>query len=102
MSCVALSAWADGDLQPYLAGFRRKAEALMRASAIDLRTLSVTVRATLDADGWVRGLTILRGSGSSDVDGVIFRALCRMFVEDPPAALVGVSLSLELGERSPG
>jgi len=85
------------EARQYLERARRKAEAFLRAAAEDLRTRSVAVMATINPDGRVRVLGVVRSTGSADVDGVIERALRSFFVADAPSELVGAAVTLALG-----
>ena len=87
------------EARQYLDRARRKAEAFVRAAAVDLRTRSVTVMATVNPDGRIRVLGVARSSGSADIDGIVERVLRSFFVADAPSDLIGATVTLALGAK---
>lgn len=85
------------EAQQYIERARRKAEAFVRAAAVDLRTRSVAVRATVASDGRLNALSVVLSSGSRDIDRIIEMVLRRIVVPGAPKSLVGDQVTLSLG-----
>jgi len=79
---------------------RAEAQALVRlnAAGVDLNGHSVAVRATVDGDGHLNGVRVVRSSGSRDTDAAIEAALKKLPVADAPTALIGGAITFTLGD----
>lgn len=95
---VATAAQAATSPVQQFAG-RAEAQALVKlnAAGVNLDGRSVAVRATVDGDGRLNGVRVVRSSGSRDTDAAIEAALKRLTVADMPPVLAGGAITLNLG-----
>lgn len=91
---------ASPELQAYVERAEAKADQLLRAAGVDIEHQSVAVRATVAADGRLKGTQVVRSSGSRDTDHAVEEALRKIVVTDAPVGLIGGAVTLNLG-RAP-
>ncbi|MFL5297623.1 MAG: TonB C-terminal domain-containing protein [Phenylobacterium sp.] len=88
---------APSEVQQYAERAHAQADALLAAARVNLSAAGVSVRATVAADGRLRGLQVVRSSGSRDTDAVVETALRKLVVADPPVGLIGGAVTLNVG-----
>jgi TonB family protein len=86
---AASPTWAaPSELQRYADRAKVDAQALLRATRLDLKGQSVSVRATVDVDGRVTGMQVVRSSGSPDADIAVETLLKKVVAKEPLFGLV--------------
>ena len=70
----------------------------LNAAGVDLNGHSVAVRATVDGDGHLNGVRVVRSSGSRDTDAAIESAFKKQPVADAPTALIVGAITFTLGD----
>jgi TonB family protein len=88
---------APTELQSYVDRAQTKADVLLNAAGVDLQSRSVSVRATVAADGRLAGVSVVRSSGSRDVDHSVETVLRKLLVTDAPVGLIGGTVTLNVG-----
>ena len=88
---------ATSALQQFENRAETQALAKLGAAGVDLTGHSVAVRATVDSDGRLAGVHVVRSSGSRDTDASVETALRKLAVADAPPALIGAAITLNLG-----
>lgn len=74
---------APSESQRYADRAKAKAENLLRATRLDLKGQTVSVRAKVDLDGRLTGMQVVRSSGSRDTDLAVETVLKKVIVRDP-------------------
>lgn len=82
---AASPTWAaPSELQRYADRAKVDAQTLLRATRLDLlKGRSVSVRATVDVDGRVTGMQVVRSSGSPDADIAVETLLKKVVAKEP-------------------
>jgi hypothetical protein len=81
---AASATWAaPSELQRYTDRAKTDAQSLLRSSRVDLKGQSVSVRAKVDLDGHLKGMEVVRSSGSRDADLAVETVLRKVVVKDP-------------------
>ncbi len=88
------------EVQPVAPGTQAKADRLLSAAGVDPRAQTVSVRASIDPDGKVTGVTVLRSSGSPQTDRKVVAVLKRVIRADPPLGLTDGAVTLNVGGPS--
>jgi TonB family protein len=94
LSSTAALASPDAQVQAFLKKVETQADGRLAAAGVDLTGRSVAVKATLDSQGLLYGVHVVRSSGSRDADYAVEQALHRLRVNDAPAQLAGADLTL--------
>ena len=81
------------ELQPTSARTQALADRLLSQAGVDA---TVSVRASIDPDGQVTGVTVLRSSGSPQTDRTVEAVLKRVIRADPPLGLSDGAVTLNL------
>ncbi len=87
---------APTELQHYADRASATARALLCATGLDFKAQSVSVRATVDPDGRMNGLGLVRSSGSRDTDLAVKAVLKKVVETDPPIGLTGGAVTLNV------
>ncbi|MGZ6040534.1 MAG: hypothetical protein ACXWKR_17830 [Phenylobacterium sp.] len=88
---------ADAETQAYTARANARAAALLSAAGLDSPAAPVSVRAKVDADGFLTRLEVLRTSGSAQTDSAVARVLRRILISDAPVGLLNATVTLNVG-----
>jgi TonB family protein len=96
LSSTAALARPDSQVTSFLKKVEAQADGRLAAAGVDLAGRKVTVKATVDADGLLYGVHVVRSSGSRDADYAIEQALHRLRVNDAPAQLAGADVTFVL------
>jgi TonB family protein len=81
---AASPTWAaPSELQRYADRAKTDAQSLLHASRLDLEGRSVSVRATVDIDGRLTGMQVVRSSGSRDADIAVEAMLKKVVAREP-------------------
>ncbi len=88
------------ELQPVPHRTQAEADRLLSAAGLDAQTQPVSIRASIDLDGRVTGVSVLRSSGSRQTDRVIEAVLKRVIRADPPLGLTDGAVTLNVGGSS--
>jgi TonB family protein len=83
----------DAQVQTFLDEVHAKANTRLAASGLDLTGRDVRVEATVDSDGHLYAVRVIRSSGSPDTDAVVAHALNRLHVEHTPNQLIGARVT---------
>ena len=86
----------DSETQYYSARAQARLPSLLRAARIDSTVRSVSVRATVDPEGRLTGMKVLRSSGSRDTDSAVETVLRKLVRTDPPLGLNDGAVTLNL------
>ncbi len=84
--------------QLYASRANARAEALLRAAGIDSQVQPVSVRASVNPDGHLTGLRVIRTSGSPDIDRAVAEVLRKVLVADAPVGLLNGAVTLNVGQ----
>ncbi len=80
---AAAPTWAaPSETQRYADRAKAEAQSLLRATRLDLKGHSVSVRATVDVDGRLTGMQVVRSSGSPDTDIAVETVLKKVVARD--------------------
>jgi TonB family protein len=85
------------ELQPVPPRAQARADRLLSAAGLDAQIQPVSVRASIDPDGRVTGVSVLRSSGSRHTDRMVETVLRRVIRADPPLGLTGGAVTLNVG-----
>lgn len=88
------------ELQLYTDRADAQVRVLLRASGIDWTTRSVSVRATVEPDGSLGGIRVVRGSGSRDADRAAQTVLRKVLLTDPLIGLMDGAVTLNVGQAA--
>jgi TonB family protein len=92
---AAAPTWADpSETQRYADRAKTDAQSLLRATRLDLKGQSVSVRAKVDLDGHLTGMQVVRSSGSRDTDVAVETVLKKVVVKDPLFGLTDGAVTL--------
>jgi TonB family protein len=91
---------APSELQRYADRAMARADTLLTATGVDFQTQPVSVRASVDLDGRISGVRVLRSSGSPRTDHAVEAVLRRIVRADPPLGLTNGAVTLNAG-RAP-
>ena len=95
---AASATWAaPSESQRYADRAKADAQSLLRATPLDLRGQSVSVRAKVDLDGRLTGMEVVRSSGSRDTDVAVETVLKKVVVKDPLFGLTDGAVTLTVG-----
>jgi TonB family protein len=97
---AATSFATAAELQPVPRRTQAQADRLLSAAGVDVQAQSVSVRASIDPDGRVTGVNVLRSSGSRETDRVVEAVLKRVIRADPPLGLTDGTVTLTLAGPS--
>ncbi len=86
------------ELQSYTDRAQTHAQRLLSTAGLDGRTGSVSVRATVDPDGRLSGIQVMRSSGSRSVDIAAETVLRKVIAADPPLGLTDGAVTLNVSE----
>src|SRR5258708_24358211 len=75
---------------------RAQAQAQKLLGGLDVKTGSVSVRATVNPDGHLSGIQVMRSSGSRSVDLAAETVLRKIVVADPPLGLTDGAVVLKV------
>jgi hypothetical protein len=87
---------APSELQHYTDRAQAKAQALLSTTGLDFKAQPVSVRATVNPDGRLNGMQVVRSSGSRDTDLAVETVLRKIVVTDPPLGLTGGAVTLNV------
>jgi TonB family protein len=93
LSSTAALASPDAQVQTFLKKVEAQADGRLAAAGVDLTGRTVTVKATVDAEGLLYGVHVVRSSGSRDADYAVEQALHRLRVNDAPTQLAGADVT---------
>lgn len=96
LSASVAHASPDAQVQSFLKKVEAQADGRLAAAGVDLAGRTVTVKATVDAEGFLYGVHVVRSSGSRDADYAVEQALHRLRVNDAPAQLAGADVTFVL------
>jgi TonB family protein len=85
------------ELQAFLDRAQAQAENRLDVAGVDLKGQPVAVRGSVDSEGKLRAIHVVRSTGSRDTDFAVEKALKRMSVANVPPLLVGGEVTLALG-----
>jgi len=86
------------ELQGYTDRAQAHAQRLLSTAGLDGRTVSVSIRATVDPDGRLSGVQVMRSSGSRSIDIAAETVLRKMIATDPPVGLTDGVVILKVSE----
>ena len=96
LAAGASHAAQPSELQRYTDRAQAQAQRLLSAAGLDVRTASVSVRATVNPDGRLSGLQVIRSSGSPSVDLAAETVLRKIVAADPPLGLTDGAVVLNV------
>lgn len=88
---------ATSELQRYADQAEAKADALLRGTGLDFKTRPVSVRASVDPDGRLNRLRVVRSSGSREVDYAVAQVLRKVVETHPLTGLSDGAVTLNVG-----
>lgn len=92
---AASATWAGpSETQRYADRAKVEAQSLLRATQLDLKGQSVSVRAKVDVDGHLKGMEVVRSSGSRDADLAVETVLKKVVAKDPLFGLTDGAVTL--------
>ena len=81
---AASATWAaPSELQRYADRAKVDAQTLLQTTRLDLKGQSVSVRAKVDLDGHLKGMEVVRSSGSRDADLAVEAVLKKVVAKEP-------------------
>ena len=81
---AAAPTWAaPSETQRYADRAKADVQTLLRATRLDLKGQSVSVRANVDLDGHLKGMEVVRSSGSRDADLAVEAVLKKVVAKEP-------------------
>ena len=89
---------AVSELQQYTDRAQARAASLLRKTGLDFNAQPVSVRATIGLDGQLRGLQVVRSSGSPDTDRAVKTVLRRILLLNAPLGLTDGAVTLNVGQ----
>jgi TonB family protein len=98
LAAASPSAATPSESRLYADRIEAKAEALLRASGIDLQGPAVSVRAEVRPDGRLTDVRVVRTSGSPDLDRAVAEVLRKALVADAPVGLLDGAVTLNVGQ----
>jgi TonB family protein len=93
LSATLAQASPDAQVQSFLKKVEAQADGRLAAAGVDLTGRTVTVKATVDSEGLLYGVHVVRSSGSRDADFAVEQALHRLRVNDTPTELAGADVT---------
>jgi len=88
---------APSDLQRYADRAWATARTLLPATGLDFRTQHVSVRASVDEDGHVNSIRVVRSSGSPQTDRAVEAVLRKIVLAEALIGLTGAAVTLNAG-----
>lgn len=101
LAAPAAFATPDREVQAFVDHAQSAAQARLLAAGVGEPAAITKVRGVIGADGRLSGVHVVGASGSRETDFAVERALRRLDVGEPPTALIGAQLTLDLGPASP-
>ena len=89
---------APTELQRYSDQARAKAQSLLDATGLDLKSQSVSVRATIDPWGRLYDMRVVRSSGSRETDLAVETVLKKVVATSAPLELTDGAVTMTVGE----
>ena len=87
---------APSELQRYAEQAQAKAHVLLSATGLDFTARSVSVRASIDPDGRLGKLQVVRSSGSRDTDLAVEAVLKKVVASNAPLQLTDGAVTLNV------
>jgi hypothetical protein len=88
---------APSELQRYADRAGARAQTLLAATGLDLRTQHVSVRASVDLDGHLSSIRVVRSSGSPRTDHAVEGVLRKIVMAEALIGLTGAAVTLNAG-----
>jgi len=90
---------APSDLQRYADRAGARAQTLLAAPGLDFRAQHVSVSASVDEDGHLSSIRVVRSSGSPQTDRAVEAVLRKIVIAEALIGLTGAAVTLNAGVR---
>ena len=94
---VSATSSAPRESQRYARRAYSRAKVLLRAAGLGASPQPASVRARVDGEGSLVGLSVLRSSGCAEIDRALKTVLRRILDIDPPCRLRNGAVTLNIG-----
>ncbi|HEY2753733.1 TonB family protein [Phenylobacterium sp.] len=91
---------APSESDRYAAGATARAHALLAAKGVDTQGQGVSVRATVNTEGNITSLKVIRSSGSTETDQAVANVLRSVIWANAPSGLTNGAVTLNVGKSA--